>query len=173
MITDVTIYKKDTGEIVQSSSFMCPDDPELIRLNVKGRLDVFGEETHASLLIPSDPERQYVAMMGDESVLINRPTIPYHIDKTVIFAGGSDIATITGLHDPCDIVIDDPDPLVETITTTISGGGFEFSAENAGIYTIQISKFPFVLMTLQIIAVNPQAPSTASFTSDFSYEFGV
>lgn len=173
MITNVTIYKKGTGEIVQSSSFMCPDDPELIRLNIKGRLDVFGAETHDSLLVPSDSTLHYVALMGDEAIILDRPAVPYHVDKTVIFAGGSDIATISGLHDPCDIVIDDPDPLVETITTTVTGGGFEFAAENAGIYTIQIDKFPFRLLTLQIVAVNPEAPSTASFTSDFSYEFGV
>lgn len=167
MITDVTIYKKDTGEIVQFSSFMCPDDPEQIRLNIKGRLDVFGAETHDCILSQGDPAIHYVVSLGEDKLIENRPAIPYVVDKTIIQSGSGDFATISGLHSPCTVIIDDLDPLTETTTFEVVGGSFEFEAAVEGVYTIQISKFPFLPMTLQITA----AEVVSDFSQDFSSEF--
>jgi hypothetical protein len=168
-----SVYRIDTGEIVQYSNFTCQDDDDLVAKNYDYRLDEAGRSEHAILKQETDPVTQYVAAMGDQVLVIERPSIPYQIDKTFIMAGGEDFCTISGLHDPCEVVIDDPDPLVETVTVTVTGGAFEFSADTAGVYTIQIDKFPFLLMTLEVIAVNPEAPETASYSSDFSFEFGL
>lgn len=162
-----TIYRKDTGQIVQTGMIWCQD--ESVEVNFNARLSYYGVEDHAIINMEANPETQYVAFMGDEVVIIDKPSIPYAIDKTTIYAGVDDFATISGLHDPCDVIIDDPDPLAETITETVVGGSFEFAAETPGDYTIQISKFPFLPMTVVITAVT----LISSFSSDFSGEFGV
>lgn len=161
-----TVYRKDTGQIVQTGMIWCED--ALTPGNFAARLSYYGEETHGIIDAEANPNTQYVANMNDQVLLIDRPQIPYSVDRTTIYSGTGDYATISGLHDPCEIVIDDPDPLVETITETVTGGFFEFAAETPGEYTIQINKFPFLPMTLVIEAV----PLVPSFSSDFSEEFG-
>lgn len=147
-----TIYNKSTGEIVHSSDFSCGDDSEQIELNYSARLNFYGVETHAVLRIPANGQVQYVAFSGDEVLLMDKPQIPFDIDKTVITAGTGDFVTITGLHTPCEIVVDDPDPTVETIVHTVEGGTFEFEADTPGLYFIEISRFPFLPARLEISA---------------------
>lgn len=165
-----TPYRKSTGEILFTSGFSCEDDN--VEANYAHRLNSLDGAEHDFIRSPADPAIHYVTILGDERMVMEKPPMPYDIDKTVVVANGEDFITISGLHDPCEVVIDDPDPLVETVTTTVTGGSFEFSADMAGIYTIQIDEFPFLPMTLEIIAVNPEALETASYSSDFSYEFG-
>lgn len=167
-----SIYRKDSGQIVQYSNFTCQQDEELISRNYEARMIGFGETEHAILEEESDPATQYIQMMGDAPVVLARPSVPYQIDKTVIVSGGEDFCTISGLHDPCEVVIDDPDPLVETVTVTVTGGAFEFAADQVGTYTIGIDKFPFMPLSLEIMAVDLEAADNASYSSDFSYEFG-
>lgn len=146
-----TIYRKDTGEIVQTGMIWCEDDA--VEINFSARLNSYGAETHAIINVRADPDTQYVVNMGDQVVVSSRPQIPYVVDKTTIQAGGVDFATISGLHDPCDVTVDDPDPLVETVRETVTGGSFEFAAQTPGEYTIQIHKFPFLPLTMVITAV--------------------
>lgn len=166
-----TIYDKLTGEIVQNSSFTCAEDSEQIELNYLARLGFYGAETHGLLRIPADGEKQYVAFSGDELLLVDKPPIPFTIDKTVITAGTGDFLTITGLHIPCDVIVDDPDPLTETTYHTVTGGAFEFEAEVPGTYTLQIMRHPFLPATITISAIPESAASGSEFSQDFSGEF--
>jgi hypothetical protein len=167
----VAVYKKSTGEIVHIGAFSC--DEGSVDLNFSARVSQFGDEEYDFIEASADRTIHYVAVLDDQRIVIEKPPIPYSVDRTVVVSGGEDFITISGLHDPCEIVIDDPDPLVETVTETVTGGSFEFSAATVGVYTIEIEKFPFLPMSLEIIAVNPEALETASYSSDFSYEFGL
>jgi hypothetical protein len=160
-----TVYKKDTGQIVQTGMIWCEDD--VVEQNFNARLAYYGAETHAIINADANAETQYVAVVGDQVLVVDRPPVPYLVDKTTIIAGGDDFCTISGLHDPCEVIIDDPDPLVETVVETVTGGSFEFAAETPGDYTIQIQKFPFLAMTLVINAITPDP----SFLADVSDEF--
>jgi hypothetical protein len=74
------------------------------------------------------------------------------VNKTTLVADGVDSITLTGLPDPCQIIIDDPDPLVETTTTTVTGGGFVFVADDPGIYTVEVRRWPFVPFKIEFTA---------------------
>jgi hypothetical protein len=146
------IFKKDTGEIVATGMFSCPED--YVEANFTARLDLYGASEHAVIDADpqADPDIHYVIMLDETYVLTPRPPIPYVIDKTEILADGQDYLTITGLHNPCTIVVDDPDPTVETVVHTVEDGGFEFEADTPGLYIIEISRFPFLPARIEITA---------------------
>jgi len=172
-VTDIsfnlTIYLKSTGEIKYGTYHAC----EAIHKDViiANTLASFGSD-YGVLDVASDPQIHYVSIQDGIPQIQERPPVPYKIDRSTVAANGVDFVTISGLHDPCTIVIDDPDPLVETVTETVTGGGFEFSADTIGVYTIQISKFPFLPLTFQITAISPVGAANSDFSTDFSYEFG-
>lgn len=150
-----TIYKKATGEIVQYSYFDCPDDIEFIAKNHYGRLLFFGVEEYDFVDAKSDPATQYVAILDGQQIVAERPDLVVFVenDKTTIQADGVDETTLTGLPDPCEIIIDDPDPTVETQRIEVAGGGFIFAAENPGVYTIEVIRFPFLPWKVEITAL--------------------
>jgi hypothetical protein len=152
MINHCSVYRKDTGEIVSYSYFSCPDDPDYIQANLNIRVAQYGEEDHAFVASESDPAIHYINLVGDTPSVVLRPPIPYVIDKTTLVAGTGDFVTITGLHNPCTIVVDDPDPAVATTTHVVEDGGFEFEPETPGVYIIEISRFPFLPATIEITA---------------------
>lgn len=149
-----TIYRKDTGQIVQYSFFSCADDIEQIARNHYGRLMFFGAEDHDFIDAPSDPAKHYVVTLGEEKVIAERPDLVVFVedDKTTIQAGGEDETTLTGLPDPCEIFLDDPDPTVETQRIEVTGGGFIFSADDPGVYTIEVRRWPFMPFAIEITA---------------------
>lgn len=155
MIHHCTIFKKDTGEIVQYSNFMCQDDIEQISRNFFGRLLFFGADTHDYVELPSNAETDYVAVMGEQVIVAQRPDLVVFVadDKTTIQAGGEDSTTLTGLPDPCQIIVDDPDPAVETQTYEVTGGGFIFAADDPGVYTIEVRRWPFLPWKVEITAL--------------------
>jgi hypothetical protein len=156
MMVYSTVYRKDTGEIVSTGWFAC--DEEFIDMNHAARIDAAGGADYDVVAEYADVISDYVYIVGETASVIKRPPIPYQIDKTTITADGVDFLTVSGLHNPCDVIVDDPDPLVETTTTTVTGGSFEFSAEDPGLYTIQISRFPFLPMILEITAEEAVPP---------------
>lgn len=172
MITDIIIYQIDTGEIKAPGGIQFEPEADIRQSQILSALRPWGEQTHALLIGAGSSDLHYVGLLGEQPVLLDRPPIPYQISKTSLTVDGEDFLTISGLHDPCNVVIDDPDPLVETISETVTGGSFEFAAETPGVYTIQITKFPFLPLTLEITAVPPGAQETSEFVSDFSFEFG-
>ncbi len=173
MSTEFTLvtFANATGEIRAVSYHSCeeshkPGVLDLARTHWGDSFTVL--ETGGTI----EPQQNYVVMLDSGPVILDRPDLPYAVDKTVILADGEDAATISGLSDPSDVVIDDPDPMSETITATVTGGSFEFSADVPGLYTIQIARFPFLPLTLEIIAVDISASPDAGFSEDFSFEFG-
>lgn len=155
MIFHCTVFNKETGEIVQYSYFDCPEDSEFIDKNYQTRVGFFGSNTHSFIAEKPNNESQYVVMMEERPILVDRPSIPYQFDRTTLTAGTGDFITITGLHNPCELVIDDPDPTVETWRVTVDDGGFEFEADTPGVYTIEITHFPFIPAKIEIIASWP------------------
>lgn len=152
MINHCTVYRVETGEIMGYSTFSVSDDPEEIEKNFSVRVRMYGETGYGYVAAESDPAIHYVAIQGDTPVVTERLPVPYRIDRDTLTAGTGDYITITGLHNPCELVIDNPDPTVATWRATVSGGGFEFEAETAGLYTIEISRFPFLPATIEITA---------------------
>ena len=150
-----TVYRKDTGQIVQYSEFTCQEDDEFIRKNFEVRVAMWGEETHAYVEAESNRDLQYVAVIDGIPNVVDKPELIVFVenDKTTIQADGMDETTLTGLPDPCEIIIDDPDPTVETQRIEVTGGGFIFAAENPGLYTIEVIRFPFLSWKVEITAL--------------------
>lgn len=147
---NVVVYNVDTGEIVDSGYVSVADDAKQAMLDA--RLVPWGAETHAIIETYGVPALHYVGTLGGEPAVMDRPPLVVQIDKTEIEAGGIDEAVLTGLPDPCEIIIDDPDPSVETTVTEVTGGGFIFAAENPGTYTVEVRRFPFLPYKVEITA---------------------
>jgi hypothetical protein len=49
--------------------------------------------------------------------------------------------------------VDDSDPGVETQTFAVEGGGFVFSADDPGVYTVEVRRWPFVPFKVEFTAV--------------------
>lgn len=152
MIFHCTVFNKETGEIVQYSYFDCPEYSDFIEKNYETRVGFFGSDSHNFIAEKPNNENQYVVVMDEKPVLVDRPAIPYQFDRTTLTAGTGDFVTITGLHNPCELVIDSTDQTVETWRVTVEDGGFEFEADTPGVYTIEISRFPFLPARIEITA---------------------
>lgn len=147
---NVVVYKIDTGEIVDSGYVSVADDAKQNMLDA--RLAPWGADTHAVLTAYGMATTHYVGTLGGEPAVMERPPLVVQIDKTTIEAGGIDEAVLTGLPDPCEIIIDDPDPTVETTVAEVAGGGFIFAADTPGAYTIEVRRFPFLPFKVEIVA---------------------
>lgn len=147
-----TVYRKDTGEIVSTGYFAC--EPEMVDINFAIRADQFGGQDHDVIDAPADPETSYVAILDGKAVVADRPELVVRTedDKTTLVAGGEDSITLTGLPDPCEIIVDDPDPAVETQVYTVEGGGFIFMADDPGIYTVEVRRWPFLPFRIEFTA---------------------
>lgn len=151
MMHHVTIYRKDTGEIVQYSAFSCEDGDYVHEAdNINARLDFFGHETHAIIAEPCDRFSEYVVSTSNGPIFAPRPTLRLNVSKTTIVANGVDSSTIKGLPSPCEIIQDPGDPEEQKITVT--GGAFIFTAENPGTYHFRIEWFPFLPLDLEFTA---------------------
>lgn len=153
MINHCTVYRLDTGEIVGYSNFSVSDDPEDIANNYAVRVRMYGDSGYGYVPVEANAETHYITIMEGEPVVAVRPPVPYRIDRQTLTAGNGDYITITGLHNPCELVIDNPDPTVATWRATVEGGGFEFEAETPGLYTVEISRFPFIPAKIEIVAI--------------------
>lgn len=150
-MTPFLVFKKTTGEIACQSLITLDLNEDDAAKQIEALIAPWGTD-YAAVKGETDPSLSYVIFVGGEHRVVPRPTIPYSIDKTTLIANGSDFVTITNLHNPCTVVLDDPDPVTETTSHIVTNGGFEFAADVPGLYTIQISQFPFLPMTLEILA---------------------
>ncbi|MFV3131961.1 hypothetical protein [Niveispirillum sp. KHB5.9] len=64
-----------------------------------------------------------------------RPILP-QFDKTSILADGTDIATLSGLPDPCTVLVNGEEH-------TITGGTLELDADYPGTWRVEIRHFPY------------------------------
>jgi hypothetical protein len=147
------IYKKDTGEIVQTGMISC--DPFYIDMHFAARLDYYGGSTHDVVDAQADPSIHYITILDGQEIVTQRPELFATIqdNKRTLLADGTDTVVLTGLPDPCEIIIDDPDADVETTVQTVSGGGFVFTADDPGVYTIEIRRFPFLPFKIEFTAI--------------------
>lgn len=147
--TPYTLYYESSGEIITSG--IIGGSADMKDLQIAANVAIFGSDC-ASLEVDSDANTQYVQVLSETPTIVDRPYLQISIDKTSIIAGGDDYLTLTGLPDPCEIIIDAPDPTVETTITEVSGGGFEFEATTPGLYTIEVRRFPFVPFRVDVTA---------------------
>jgi hypothetical protein len=150
-LTSVVIYKSATGEIVSSIEVGFVD--EFKDAQIAAMLAPWGEG-HALIEAEGTPETHYVTTLGDTVISATRPELIVATvdDKTTLIADGVDSITLTGLPDPCDIIIDDPDPTVETTVTEVTGGGFIFTAADPGVYTVEVRRWPFLPFSIEFTA---------------------
>ena len=147
-----TVYRKATGEIVSTGYFACEE--EMVDINFAIRIDQFGGSDHDVVDAPADPAIHYVAVLDGKAIVAGRPEliVATEDDKTTLQADGIDTITLTGLPDPCEIIVDDPDPGVETQSFIVDGGGFVFSVDDPGVYTIEVRRWPFLPFKIEFTA---------------------
>lgn len=144
----LTLFRLDTGEIVSSPYIGCSEDAKTLMIDAN--LAIWGRETHGVIEVESDARTNFVVTLDDLPTIADRPALFVNIDRTEIELG--EFATLTGMPDPCRIVIDAADPTVETQTHDIEGGGFEFEPESPGTYTIEVNRFPFLPWKAEVTA---------------------
>jgi hypothetical protein len=79
-------------------------------------------------------------------VVTTRPLLPAVVDKTTVIADDTDVMTISGLPDPCEV-------RVGTEAFTAVGGSAEISFDLPGSHTIRISHFPYQDWEVDVDAV--------------------
>lgn len=154
MITPIAIYDLQTGEIKSTGGLLF--DPDLKDVQINAALAPWGGFEVCGLYEGTEtasPETQYISILDDAAVITERPPLVVEVDTTTLTADGIDSITLTGLPDPCEIVIDAPDPLVETTTTAVTGGGFIFTADDPGVYTVEVHRWPFVPFKIEFTAI--------------------
>lgn len=147
-----TVYNKRTGQIVSTGYFSCEDS--MVDINFAIRADQFGGADHDVIDSPADPEHQYVQTVDGSPVISERPPLRVFVQegRTTLQAGGEDTITLSGLPNPCEIILDDPDPVTPTQVLTVEGGGFVFAADDPGVYTVEVRRFPFVPFKIEFTA---------------------
>lgn len=144
-----TIYRPSSGEIITSG--IVSGGADMNTRQIEANVSIYGDDC-AAVEVDSDPNTQYVQALSESPTVLDRPNLQVSIDKTSIIADGADYLTLTGLPDPCEIIVDAPDPTVETTITEVSGGGFEFEADTPGTYTIEVRRFPFLPLKIEVTA---------------------
>lgn len=144
-----TLYRPSTGEIITSG--MISGSADMKDVQIAANISIYGDDC-AAVEMDSDRNTQYVQMLSETPTIVNRPNLQVSVDKTTIIGGGDDYLTLTGLPDPCQIIIDAPDPTVATTVTEVTGGGFEFEAATPGVYTIEVKRFPFLPFRIDVTA---------------------
>src|SRR5688500_16062261 len=115
-----TIYRIDTGEIVQTGMFDCDED--FVEMNFAARVNYYGGGTHDFIDARADPESQYVITLPEGAIITPRPILRVRVSKTTLVANGTDTITLSGFPNPCTIIKDYGEPEEESIT--VEGGGF-------------------------------------------------
>lgn len=83
----------------------------------------------------------------DGGLIVNRPTMPCTIDKPQILADGNDLATISGLPEPCTVSFKGEE-------YEVTDGSFSFTANIPGIFTVEIEAFPYLPATFTVEAID-------------------
>lgn len=154
MASQFAVYRTDTGEIVSVNDMHFAEEHRQLYLDAA--LGAWGSEAHGILEAEgAGPATHFVATLGEVPTLQDRPPLVVTLDKVTIVADGVDEATLTGLPDPCEIVIDADDPTVETTVAEVAGGGFVFTATDPGTYVVEVRRFPFIPFRATIEATAP------------------
>lgn len=149
-MTRYTIYRLDTGEIASSPEMAFAEEHR--ETSLAAALAPWGADAHAITEGGSDPARHFVATLGGEPAVQERPAMQARADRTAVAADGVDEATLTGLPDPCTITVDADDPDTETSVHEVAGGGFVFAAETPGTYSVTVDHWPFLPWRVEFTA---------------------
>lgn len=151
-MTQYTLYRPSTGEIITSLEIFGNPDEDYIQVEANCANNA---PDCASVEGYGETGTHYVAVLGDRVIIADRPDLIVIVqdEKTTLQADGIDSITLTGLPNPCDIIIDDPDPDVETQTITVTGGGFIFTADDPGVYTVEVRRWPFMPFKIEFTAI--------------------
>lgn len=128
------IFRSGTGQIMQCMNIPSDEAPLYERPN-----EIPAVQVMACNAAPD--------MFGDYVVggaVVQRPTLP-SFDKTSILANGSDTATLSGLPDPCTVLVNGQEYIV-------TGGTLELDAGYPGTYRVEIRHFPYRDFVQEIIA---------------------
>lgn len=150
----VTVFRSATGEVVSSTRHTSDGDEDFKALVIANILAAWGDGHGVTEGDANPIDEHYVQFLDETAIVVRKPDLIVHVEdeKTTIEAGGEDFTTLTGLPDPCTIIIDDPDPGVATQEIDVAGGGFIFEADDPGVYTIEIRRFPFLPYKIEITA---------------------
>jgi hypothetical protein len=144
------VYRIDSGLVVSAGGISGGTD--MLDAQLAANLAVWGGEEHAIIDRAADPDLHYVGTLAGRLAVLDRPAMQVQVSKAAVEAGGVDESVLTGLPDPCTIVIDAPDPLVETTVQEVEGGGFVFAAADPGTYVVEVRHFPFLPYRVEITA---------------------
>jgi hypothetical protein len=97
-----------------------------------------------TLIVAPDGYRELLHYVENGS-LVPRATLNATWSKTTIAANGTDAAVLSGLPDPCTVMIDGE-------PHEITGGSLEFAASSPGVYRISIDEVQYLPEQWEITA---------------------
>jgi len=97
-----------------------------------------------TLIVAPDGYRELLHYVENGS-LVPRSTLNATWSKTTIAANGTDAAVLSGLPDPCTVMIDGE-------PHEITGGSLEFAASSPGVYRISIDEVQYLPEQWEITA---------------------
>jgi hypothetical protein len=97
-----------------------------------------------TLIVAPDGYRELLHYVENGS-LVPRATLNATWSKTTITANGTDTAVLSGLPDPCTVMIDGE-------AHEITGGSLEFAASSPGVYRISIDEVQYLPEQWEITA---------------------
>ena len=150
--TPTVIYRKSTGEIISTGGVQFEDGHR--DAQIAAALAPWGDD-YAITEGVGNADLDYIAIIDEQAIVAERsPLIVYtEGNKVTLAADGEDSIVLTGLPNPCEIIIDDPDPDVETEIISVSGGGFVFMADDPGVYTVEVRRWPFLPFKIEFTAI--------------------
>lgn len=77
--------------------------------------------------------------------VVERPSMPFTVQKPAVIADGLDVATIADLPSPCTVTIDGQ-------IFEVDDGTVELTFDEPGKHTITLSAWPYLNHTVEIIA---------------------
>lgn len=137
------IVYNDNGMISQMHPF-CNDEQLVQRYKQHGMNAFIAEEIATAITT------HYVKIVNGKPKLEPRPIFPITVDKLEIRADGEDVAVISGVPSGAQVAINDGD---ETHIMTANGEPLEITAVDPSIYRVSVEKFPYLLWSVQILAV--------------------
>lgn len=72
--------------------------------------------------------------------VVKRPPMSCALDKTRIAADGTEVATLSGLPDPCTVTLKDPEN--KMVSVEVTGGTETIDTGLVGEHVIEVSAFP-------------------------------
>lgn len=106
--------------------------------------ELFLYETTGRAAIPTTSAANLSSLYVLDGVATPRPSLT-GFDKTAILADGADTAILSGLPNPCTILINGQEHIV-------TGGTLELDADYPGTYRVEIRHFPYRDFVQEIIA---------------------